>query len=131
MFENIGKFSDAHRRPRARQGHSRVHALFGDGPGTLPADVQLKGQHLCQGRWLGREQAMPRVQRLVNYLGTSGSNLLWLEKLCFVPPAQAYSQMTCRSRGHNYMEMVLCLETSKNPPLLPGRGSAGAASTLP
>lgn len=56
-----------------------------------------------------------------NYLRASRSNFLWLEKLVFVPLVHAHSWMTCRSRRHNYMEMVLCLGTSKDLPLYTGR----------
>ena len=44
-----------------------------------------------------------------NYPGASGSNVLWLEKLFFVP----HSRMTCRSRRCNYMEMDLVWELLK------------------
>lgn len=77
---------------------------------SVPEDVDRQGTGHAQ-------------RTMSNYPGASGSNFLWLEKLFFVPPAQAHSQMTCRSRRRNYMEMemVLCLGTSENPPLHPGR----------
>lgn len=63
-----------------------------------------------------------------NYLGASGSNFLWLERLIFVP----HGRTTCRSRRCNYMEMDLCLGTSKDPPLHAGRWQReSVASILP
>lgn len=90
----------------------------------LPFSPQMWGE--VDGQGTGHAQ-----KTMSNYLGTSGSNFLWLQKLFFVPPARAHSRMTCRSRRHNYMEMVFCSGTSQNQPLYTGRGRQRAASVGP